>query len=86
MANDLTTFRNHARHMEKREHSDACLRRIIDWSNSYGQWVCFPDETPEPGPRPEKCDGSCIPAKEREQWKMLADEIDAYRRPRATTT
>lgn len=73
---DLTDFAAHARKMAAAEHKPECktLRR---WTSNL-RWdsdlAAFVEMTPRP-----VCPG-CNPAKDRELFARLADEVDAYLR------
>lgn len=62
---DLTRFRDHARQMATAEHKPECQKPRTDTRG----WV---GKHPDPD-----CDG-CNPAVDRDLFKRLADEIDAY--------
>ena len=62
---DLTAFRDHARKMAEAEHKPECRGTIEDRWGSSRVW-----------PNPE-CSG-CNSAEDREWFRRLADEVDAY--------
>lgn len=67
---DLTAFRDHARTMSRRTHRPDCplWKKVGEFAH-----LCS-DSCTHPEPR---CPG-CVTNADRELWKRLADEVDAY--------
>ena len=67
---DLTVFRRHCREMAKAKHHPDCdiVERLRAWAED--------DTSAESDP--PRCDGSCMPVKDRVLFTQLANEVDRY--------